>query len=146
MSTNLQQLTAAFLVAFGVFLFVIFLWVMVGRQRTRSADADMRKSWEQTMATVPMPSYDGDTYAYEGWGVGELRRLTRDPAPTLSDMPVLTDLHLPPLKVPVSEVSGPLPVQPGEPVPADYDPTEDATAYIKEMEAKTQAFIASLSD
>jgi len=129
---NLQQLTAAALIAVGTVCFAVFCWLMVGRQRTRSADAEMRSSWEQTLATTPMPRYDGDTYAYEGWGAGELRRLFTDPSPTLSDLPA----------VPVSEMSGPLPVTPFE---DDYDPEADAAAYIKAMEARTQAFIAAVS-
>jgi hypothetical protein len=128
---SVSQVFSAGLLAIGIATFGLACCFLFARRTARTADAEMRETWDTYMAETKstLPDYDGNTY---DWPETGLARYLSD---TADDLPVL------PLPVPSSDISGSLPTQP---LPQEYDPAADAAAYIEAMTAQTTAFLAQI--
>jgi hypothetical protein len=128
---TISNMFSAALLVVGAASLVLGVMLVLGHRRTRSADRQVRETWDGYMAETPstLPEWDGETYDWPETGL--VRYL--ESVSTTAPQPVWP--------VPVSDISGPLPTQPVEP---EYDPAADAEAYIKSMTADTTAFIARI--
>ena len=129
---TISNMFSAALLAVGAAALVLGILLLLGHRRTRSADREVRETWDGYMAETPstLPEYDGTTWDWPETGL--VRYL--ESASATAPQPVW-----PP--VPPSDISGPLPVRDIEP---EYDPAADAEAYIALMTADTTAFIARI--
>lgn len=122
MSFNITWPDVAFaLILLGVTAVAAAAWCFVGSRRTAAAEAHQRRQFEQEMASVELPPWNGDTYDW-----------TEETLAYLADAYV--DRRAP---VPESRVSGPLPVLDE---PRGFD--DDAAAFIASMKAENDAWLA----
>lgn len=123
---------------------IIFLSARRVAHRDRLQEHEL---WQQEIAGLSMPTYDGATYDWPETGLSRYLAATDDTSYDLEPVP-----DPPARTVPDSTISGPLPVH--EPPPAappwlDVELSmaevgDDADAFIAAMKADTQAFIARI--
>ena len=129
-----QDLVTAFLIA--LLGFVAWLAVRyVREQRALMAETRRMNEWEQEIAGVTLPEWDGATFDWPDTGLSRYLDAFAEPAvtPALLGAPVP---ELPAASVPVSRISGPMCV---------FAPANDADAFISALRNRTDMFIALMA-
>lgn len=124
-----DDLVTAFLIAF----LILVAWLTVGyvrEQRALRRETRRMHEWEQEIAGVTLPSYNGATYDWPTPGLARYLDSFPDPDSLLQEPGTS-------VPVPASRISGPMRV---------LDPTSDTEVFIATLRAQTDHFIALMDE
>lgn len=124
-TVSVSDLVTAFLIAF----LILVAWLTVGyvrEQRTLRRETRRLHEWEQEVAGVTLPAYNGATYDWPTSGLAQYLDAFPDPD-TLLQEPGTS------VQVPASLISGPMHV---------LDPSTDTEVFIATLRAQTDHFLA----
>ncbi|HEY1705626.1 MAG TPA: hypothetical protein VGG75_38565 [Trebonia sp.] len=120
-----QELATSTLIGLLLMAAVLAYLYLRDNHRNSAEDTRLRTQWEQEVAGVTMPDWDGQNWDWPETGLRDF----------LNDVP--GQQYEAPAPVPVSRVSGPFRM---------LVPAGDTDAFITAMHARTDAFIALLNE